>query len=533
MSINCLLDRTIKHMIFMQNAAKQADKIKQAEERKHNRIDSNDTSTNGVTWAGEIGNQTMMICEEQRFFLEIVDIIRRFGLIILKGVMETHGDKLWARFIVEPEVNKHITRYEIFAALVEFLQTNACIVDDKCTQHGNSLLGDLHQDGIQNFVNLADMQYLVKEHQEKDKIRSKPDKNGKRGEAGKSQKQLQSIKARKTEENAKRRGMERGFLSQKGSEEGNGVKEKQQGDGGAHGSGMGGVSSSGDALSTQFDENMNGINANISIDGGFKSSGNGGAQSPKANVTATPTVSPTVVMPLLMVFSWGRRWHTLLLLAMLGILGHPDENLLKEDVSIILVWVKLHGVPITAFSVDRLSAIATKLVTPLMLDSYTSDMCIQSYGRSSYAQVMIEPRADVELKDNIVVAMPNITREGHYTCNVCVEYEWKRPTCSSCKVFRHIHEECPKNIGACEKKTMKKPSQTSRGVSVGPKIELLTSGQAILTDKAGNPLKKVEILDEYDSEYEVASIDNDMARSMASKRDLSQKVQAICDNMDI
>nr|GFC95303.1 hypothetical protein [Tanacetum cinerariifolium] len=31
----------------------------------------------------------------------------------------------------------------------------------------------------------------VKEYQEKDKIRSKPDKNGKRGEAGKSQKQLQ------------------------------------------------------------------------------------------------------------------------------------------------------------------------------------------------------------------------------------------------------------------------------------------------------------------------------------------------------
>nr|GEU77122.1 hypothetical protein [Tanacetum cinerariifolium] len=33
-------------------------------------------------------------------------------------------------------------------------------------------------------------------------------------------------------------------------------------------------------------------------------------------------------------------------------------------------------------------------------------------GRSSYARVMIELRADVELKDNIVVAMPKITREG-------------------------------------------------------------------------------------------------------------------------
>ncbi|GJU86580.1 zinc finger, CCHC-type containing protein [Tanacetum coccineum] len=69
---------------------------------------------------------------------------------------------------------------------------------------------------------------------------------------------------------------------------------------------------------------------------------------------------------------------------------HPDENLLKKDVSTIPVWVKLHGVPVTAFSEDGMSAISTKLGTPLMLDSYTSDMCLQSWGRSSYARVMIE-----------------------------------------------------------------------------------------------------------------------------------------------
>ncbi|GKE32169.1 hypothetical protein Tco_1451491, partial [Tanacetum coccineum] len=40
---------------------------------------------------------------------------------------------------------------------------------------------------------------------------------------------------------------------------------------------------------------------------------------------------------------------------------HPDENLLKEDVSTILVWVKLHSVHVTAFSKDGLSSIATKL----------------------------------------------------------------------------------------------------------------------------------------------------------------------------
>nr|GEU35801.1 vacuolar iron transporter homolog 4-like [Tanacetum cinerariifolium] len=45
---------------------------------------------------------------------------------------------------------------------------------------------------------------------------------------------------------------------------------------------------------------------------------------------------------------------------------HPDVNLLKEDVGTVLVWVKLHGVPVTAFSEDDLSVIATKLVLHLL-----------------------------------------------------------------------------------------------------------------------------------------------------------------------
>ncbi|GJV23723.1 copia protein [Tanacetum coccineum] len=102
---------------------------------------------------------------------------------------------------------------------------------------------------------------------------------------------------------------------------------------------------------------------------------------------------------------------------------HPDENLLKEDVSSILVWVKLHGVSVTAFSEDGLSAIATKLGTHLMLYSYTANMYMQSWGRSSYVRAMIELRVDMELKDNIVAAMPKITGEIYYTCNIRVEYK--------------------------------------------------------------------------------------------------------------
>ncbi|GJR05837.1 putative reverse transcriptase domain-containing protein [Tanacetum coccineum] len=54
--------------------------------------------------------------------------------------------------------------------------------------------------------------------------------------------------------------------------------------------------------------------------------------------------------------SWFIRNHPLILKK-----WHPDENLLKEDVSTVPVWVKLQGVPVTAFNEDGLSVIATKL----------------------------------------------------------------------------------------------------------------------------------------------------------------------------
>ncbi|GJV81961.1 hypothetical protein Tco_1517831 [Tanacetum coccineum] len=106
-----------------------------------------------------------------------------------------------------------------------------------------------------------------------------------------------------------------------------------------------------------------------------------------------------------------------------------------------LVWVKLHGVLVTAFSEDGLSVISTKLGTLLMLDSHTSNMCMQSRCRSSYVRAMIELRADMELKDTIIVAMPKLVGEGFYTCTVHVEYEWKlsHPSRNSDMSLTHLN----------------------------------------------------------------------------------------------
>nr|GEY52715.1 hypothetical protein [Tanacetum cinerariifolium] len=164
---------------------------------------------------------------------------------------------------------------------------------------------------------------------------------------------------------------------------------------------------------------------------------------------------------------------------------------------------------------------------------------------SSYARVMIELRADVELKDNIVVAMPRI-KEGYYTYNIRVEYKWKPPMCACCKVFGHIHEECPKNIGAGATKNLKKTSQTPKGILVGQKMgfkpkQVLTSvnndvdlgtneGILISADKGtnnvvdddGNPLVPTSIV-ESDSEVEVVFDETANLRISMSDKDGSDK----------
>nr|GEY25844.1 zinc knuckle CX2CX4HX4C [Tanacetum cinerariifolium] len=92
-------------------------------------------------------------------------------------------------------------------------------------------------------------------------------------------------------------------------------------------------------------------------------------------------------------------------------------------------------------------------------------------GKSSYARAMIELWADVELKDTIMVAMPKRVGEGFYLCTIHVEYEWKPPKCSSCKIYGHVLDNCFKNSSSDVAKNLKNSRQAAKGVSVGPKEE--------------------------------------------------------------
>ncbi|GKB66738.1 hypothetical protein Tco_0928150, partial [Tanacetum coccineum] len=105
--------------------------------------------------------------------------------------------------------------------------------------------------------------------------------------------------------------------------------------------------------------------------------------------------------------------------------------------------VKLYRVPVVAYSEDGLSLIASQVGTPLMLDTFTSTMCEEPWGRIGFARALIEVSAEKDLKENVIMAIPLENGEGYSKEDIRVEYEWKPPTCSDCRVFGHHTEKCP------------------------------------------------------------------------------------------
>ncbi|XP_038993564.1 transcription factor bHLH155-like isoform X2 [Hibiscus syriacus] len=182
LSIDHLLERTIKYLLFLQGVTKYADRIKQADEpkligQKNGKLQKHNTMNGDATWAFEVGAQSIpivvknlnppgqilieMLCEDQGFLLEIAEVIRGFPLNILKGVMELQEDKIWARFIVEAD--KHVERQGIIWSLLPLLQKKESSgIDSSATQPcgdmdgGVSLLNSYQQPFLLPTVSLAE-----------------------------------------------------------------------------------------------------------------------------------------------------------------------------------------------------------------------------------------------------------------------------------------------------------------------------------------------------------------------------------------
>nr|GFD55091.1 hypothetical protein [Tanacetum cinerariifolium] len=93
------------------------------------------------------------------------------------------------------------------------------------------------------------------------------------------------------------------------------------------------------------------------------------------------------------------------------------------EVTKVPVWVKMYNVPILAYLEDGLSLLATQIGKPIMLDAFTSSMCMESWGRISFARALIEIDAAVGLKKEVSMSIPVEEGDGHIKEVIRVEYE--------------------------------------------------------------------------------------------------------------
>nr|GEX96305.1 hypothetical protein [Tanacetum cinerariifolium] len=118
----------------------------------------------------------------------------------------------------------------------------------------------------------------------------------------------------------------------------------------------------------------------------------------------------------------------------------------KGKVNKVHIWVKLYNVPILAYSEDGLSLIATQIGKPIMLDAFTSSMCVESWGRIIFARALIEINSDSTLKKKVIIAIPKDEGDGHINKVIKIEYEWKPPYYVECKSFGHGPNLYPKRV---------------------------------------------------------------------------------------
>nr|GEW34807.1 zinc knuckle CX2CX4HX4C [Tanacetum cinerariifolium] len=121
-------------------------------------------------------------------------------------------------------------------------------------------------------------------------------------------------------------------------------------------------------------------------------------------------------------------------------------RLLKKELTRIPIWVKLHDVLIHVFEEDDISLIATVISKHIMIDSYTSSMCNDSWGRNSFARCLIKVNSNSDLVKVVTIGVPSLTRDDFTKETIRVEYEWKPPRCDLCKIYGHVHDDFPNKV---------------------------------------------------------------------------------------
>ncbi|GKA59161.1 RNA-directed DNA polymerase, eukaryota, reverse transcriptase zinc-binding domain protein [Tanacetum coccineum] len=143
----------------------------------------------------------------------------------------------------------------------------------------------------------------------------------------------------------------------------------------------------------------------------------------------------------------------------------PSIVMDKKDTETLPCWIKLYNVPLEAWTVKGISAIASGLGKPVIMDKTTARLCKEETGNFGYARVLVEISAKKEFKEGIKICYKS--RDMMNLCSkvVKVEYSWKPPKCSLGKVFGHSDSMCGVKQGS---------QSTEDGKGGGQKVSQVT-----------------------------------------------------------
>ncbi|GKB27643.1 RNA-directed DNA polymerase, eukaryota, reverse transcriptase zinc-binding domain protein [Tanacetum coccineum] len=117
----------------------------------------------------------------------------------------------------------------------------------------------------------------------------------------------------------------------------------------------------------------------------------------------------------------------------------------KTEPDVLPLWVKMCNISLEAWTVNGISALASRIGKPLIMDAVTTSICKLGVGRLGFARVLVEVQAKKGLPDKIDVVNKNAEKVITGVKIVQVKYDWMPFVCSQCSVFGHSEKSCPKN----------------------------------------------------------------------------------------
>ncbi|PKU87689.1 RNA exonuclease 1 [Dendrobium catenatum] len=129
----------------------------------------------------------------------------------------------------------------------------------------------------------------------------------------------------------------------------------------------------------------------------------------------------------------------------------PDFIPKREDFASIPLWIKIKNLPLSCWTPEGISKIASCVGIPLAVDALTA-----AKTRLTFARVCVQVSCSNPLPDEIYISV-----DGKIT-PLSVLYDWKPSPCSFCGSIYHSPDQCSKNPNPQPPPTL---SQRARGRS--------------------------------------------------------------------